>query len=313
MTAKIEESDILGNGFLKLDLPLADDNDGTQHATLVYRKLEKSQSKAILYVHGFIDYFFQTEMADIFNQWGYDFYALDLRKYGRSLIDHQHPNFVSNIHDYFDEINQSIDIIKSNGNSSVLLMGHSTGGLITSIYTHHHNNIDGLILNSPFFDLNIPPALKIITPLVTGIGKYFPYLSSDNLTQHYPKSLHKDYKGEWDFNEKWKPITNFPTYFGWLRAITKAQKELQSGLNIKCPILVMYSDKSYKGKTWDEIIRVSDAVLDVEHIQKYADGIGKNISKIEIKDGIHDLVLSKKEVRESVYNKLKEWLREQKL
>ncbi len=29
------------------------------------------------------DYFFQTEMADQFNQHGYDFYALDLRKYGR--------------------------------------------------------------------------------------------------------------------------------------------------------------------------------------------------------------------------------------
>ncbi len=29
---------------------------------------------------------FQTEMAEQFNQHGYDFYALDLRKYGRSHL-----------------------------------------------------------------------------------------------------------------------------------------------------------------------------------------------------------------------------------
>ncbi len=45
------------------------------------QKSPQNTQKAVLYIHGFIDYFFQTEMAEQFNQHGYDFYALDLRKY----------------------------------------------------------------------------------------------------------------------------------------------------------------------------------------------------------------------------------------
>lgn len=313
MDTKVE-NDYLGNGFQKIVIPLADDFDGKQHCTLVFRKSNTPNKKAILYVHGFIDYFFQTELADTFNEWGFDFYAVDLRKYGRSLEEHHHPNFISNIHDYFDEIDKSIEFIKSeNKNINIVLMGHSTGGLTTSLYSHHRKNVHGLILNSPFFDFNVPPTLKTLVPLIASIGKILPFAKMDSLTENYPKSLHKNYLGEWDFNEDWKPITNFPAYLGWTRAIYKAQKELQKGLKIECPILVLHSDKSYKGKEWSEIIRTSDAVLDVEHIKKYADVIGDNVTKIEIKDGVHDLVLSKKEVREQVYIEIEKWLELQKL
>ncbi len=309
----IIENDYLGNGFKKIIIPLEDDFDGAQHATLVFRKAKNNQNKAILYVHGFIDYFFQTEMADKYNEWGFDFYAIDLRKYGRSLEENHHPNFITDIHDYFEEIDKSIEYIKSENTSNIILMGHSTGGLTTSLYAHHRSNVQGLILNSPFFDFNVPAGLKALIPLISSIGKIIPFAKMDSLTEHYPKSLHKNYLGEWDFNEQWKPISNFPAYMGWTRAIHRAQKELQSGLNIKCPVLVLYSDKSYKGKNWDDIIKISDAVLDVEHIKKYADVIGNNISKVEIENGVHDLVLSKEVVRKKVYKEIKNWLESQKL
>lgn len=302
------ELDYLGNGFKKTIINLPNDIEGEQYATLVFRNSKIKSSKAILYVHGFIDYFYQTELADHFNEWGYNFYAVDLRKYGRSLMSHQHPNYISDIKEYFTEFDKSIEIIKSQGNTNIIMMGHSTGGLSTSLYAHSKNNIDGLILNSPFFALNIPPFLNSLMPLITAVGKKFPYLTMDALTEHYPKSLHKDYKGEWDFKDEWKPIKNFPTYLGWLKAIRNAQLELQNGLDIKCPTLVMYSDKSYKGKKWDDIIKISDGVLDVEHIKKYADVIGDKVTKVEIQDGIHDLILSKKDVRENAYANIKKWI-----
>ena len=55
-------------------------------------------------MHGFADYFFQTEYAEWWTERGYDFYALDLRKYGRSLRPHQTPNYVTDLRDYFPEI-----------------------------------------------------------------------------------------------------------------------------------------------------------------------------------------------------------------
>ena len=57
---------------------------------------------------------------------GYAFYALDLRKHGRSLRPHQHPNFCKNVTEYYPEITRSIDVI----GEPVLLAGHSTGGLV---------------------------------------------------------------------------------------------------------------------------------------------------------------------------------------
>jgi len=41
---------------------------------------------AVLYVHGFTDYFFQTGLADFFAARGLRFYALDLRKCGRAHV-----------------------------------------------------------------------------------------------------------------------------------------------------------------------------------------------------------------------------------
>ena len=59
---------------------------------------------AVLYVHGFADYFFQRHMAERFAAEGYAFYALDLRKHGRSLRPHQHPNFCKSVTEYYADI-----------------------------------------------------------------------------------------------------------------------------------------------------------------------------------------------------------------
>ena len=69
----------------------------------------------MLYVHGFVDYFFQTHLAEFFTARGYDFYALDLRKYGRSLLDHQTPNFCRDMSEYFPEIDAAVRIIRDGG------------------------------------------------------------------------------------------------------------------------------------------------------------------------------------------------------
>ena len=58
-------------------------------------------------MHGFADYFFQTAPPTTGSRRGYDFYALDLRKYGRSLRPHQTPNFVTDLADYYAELDEA--------------------------------------------------------------------------------------------------------------------------------------------------------------------------------------------------------------
>ena len=309
------QEDILGNGFRSMVINHDDDYEGEVISVITQRIAPKPTKKAVLYIHGYIDYFFQTELADHFNKWGFNFYAVDLRKYGRSMLPHQKPNYTRSMEEYFADLDTAITQIKADGNSEMILMGHSTGGLLTSLYLNKKNDnyIKALVLNSPFFDLNIPKFARRFLPLFMWLGKNFQNMKVNILPQNYPQSLHKDYKGEWDFNIAWKPIVNYPMYFTWMRAIRKGQIELQSGLNIKVPVLVMHSDKSYKKTKWDDDIQISDGVLDVKHIAKYADGIGTNVSKVEVVDAMHDMILSKYDVRKQVYDEMYKWLKSKSL
>ena len=64
------KSDELGNGLLCRTIDMPDDYEGKVVCTLIKRDCEQKSGKALLYVHGFNDYFFQTEMADRFNAEG---------------------------------------------------------------------------------------------------------------------------------------------------------------------------------------------------------------------------------------------------
>ena len=306
-------SDILP-GFTQETIALLPDYEGEVVATLVARKAEISTHRAVLYVHGYIDYFFNTELADRYNQQGYDFYALDLRKYGRSLRSHQTPNFAQSLEEYFEEIDAAIDRIRNRDDHSFLLLnGHSTGGLITALYTHvrrQAHTVDALFLNSPFLDLNSSWLDEhIVADLASGVGAIRPYLNvQKSSTSFYVESLHSDYHGEWDFRLDWKPHESFPTKAGWLRAIKKGQAQVQDGLDIAVPVLVMYSTESSWPTGWDDILLRTDSVLDVADIDRFSNGLGHDVTEVRIKGAMHDLVLSAKPVREKVYQELFMWL-----
>src|SRR5699024_8867130 len=91
------------------DQPVAGEPDGTELvATLVRRNVEVPSRRAVLYVHGWNDYFFQTHLADHWVEQGYDFYAVDLRRYGRSWRLGQLAGYVSDLADYDAELDACI-------------------------------------------------------------------------------------------------------------------------------------------------------------------------------------------------------------
>lgn len=306
--------DILGDRFQQMEIYMPEDYEGKVKCVLIRRLPENPTDKAVLYIHGFSDYFFHTEQASRYNEEGYAFYAVDLRKYGRSYMDHQKMGNLKNIEEYYEDIDSCLAIILNNGYSTIILAAHSTGGLIGSLYAHDkrdHFPVNGMVLNSPFLDMNFNPFKeKIGVPVVATIGAVFPNIgleSGDN--SFYGESLHQNYQGEWDYNLEWKPCKSIPVSFGWTRAIHRGHKKLQKGLDILCPVLVMHSDKSVYGDEWSEDFTRGDAVLDVEDIHSYAPYLGKNVTVEVINDGLHDLVLSKKEVRDNVYQTIFSWLK----
>ena len=78
--------DILGDNYLRRTIQMPDDYEGKVVCTLVKKPQLPETKQAILYIHGYNDYFFQKQLGDSVNAHGYNFYAMDLRKYGRSIL-----------------------------------------------------------------------------------------------------------------------------------------------------------------------------------------------------------------------------------
>ena len=281
-------------GFESLELAFADDYDGRVIATLVRLPAGEAPCGAVLYVHGFVDYFFQRRMAERFAAEGYAFYALDLRKHGRSLLPIQHPCFCKDVAEYHADITRALDEI----GAPVLLAGHSTGGLVCALYAargERRDQVRALWLNSPFFDWNVSPLKRAQLGLAALTGQAFPFLNDPKaLSAAYVRSLHRDFGGEWDFDLDLKPLHGFPTYFGWIGAILAAQAKVHAGIAIACPVLTMHSDEA-------------DIVLDWRHIARWGRTLGPQPSVLAFPGGLHDLVLSRREIRDAVFSQLFSW------
>ncbi len=308
-------------GYESITLPLPSEDDGVLCGTLVRRKHDASSldesshtRRAVLYVHGFVDYFFQTHMADAFAAAGWDFYALELRRYGRSLRGGNRPNYCTDLAEYDAELSAAIDIVREeDGHDTLALVGHSTGGLITSWYMHRgarRAQVQALVLNSPFLDFNVPGPRRWTLPIARVVGALLPTLADPNaLSRWYGESLLQEHHGEWTYDLRWKPLLGFPAYFGWVRAVLAVQDRVASGLSIESPVLLMHAGSSAWPKgVWREEYLANDIVLNVAHMKARGPRLGTDVTLHAFAGGIHDLVLSKQPVRGLVLASLVEWL-----
>src|SRR5690349_19475375 len=115
--------DVLGEPFEQLTLALGVDGlHGPLVATLV-RLLPNPVTALfhplrdvdVLYVHGWSDFFFQTELAHFWTGLGARFHAIDLRRYGRSLQPENSPGYIESLDEY------DLDI-----EAALTAMGHGT-------------------------------------------------------------------------------------------------------------------------------------------------------------------------------------------
>jgi alpha-beta hydrolase superfamily lysophospholipase len=311
------------------DLGPDPDGEGDLVATLVRRgEPDPSAARAVLVVHGFTDYFFNTELADHFAGRGFAFYALDQHKCGRSWREGQTPHFTTDFARYDTELERALDVIAADFGTdaghaapapSVLIYGHSTGGLIVPLWLDRvrrrgqtaSRRITGLVLNSPWLDLQGPAILRA-APTRAAIGAISRVRKKRVLRPAteggYGATLHKEYGGEFEYNLQWKPIGGFPVTFGWLHAVRRAQIRLHRGLDVGVPNLILRSDRSVREVNDPDVIQRGDAVLDVKQIARWAGCIGNHTTIVPIVDAKHDVFLSVAESRQAAYRELDRWL-----
>ena len=291
--------------------------DGPAQPVLVRRRCvdpsAQPATRAVLYIHGYVDYFFQTHLTDFYNQHGLHFYALDLRRHGRALRPGQLPNYTGDIDEYVQDVQAAVQVIRQEEHIDWLLLnGHSTGGLVAALYAHRgpqRSGVNALFLNSPFLDMNLPLwQERLLEPLLSVMGAAWPHLRLPADPGRYGESLHIAHHGEWRYNTDWKPIYGFPVYAGWLRAIHRAHGEVAHGLAIQCPVLVLHAARSAWLKQWHVDATCTDIVLDVGDMARLAPGLGPQVERLAIPGGIHDLTLSKPEPRQKTFQVLLDWL-----
>jgi alpha-beta hydrolase superfamily lysophospholipase len=314
------QPDILpGYEFRELPLPEAElvpgDPEGPLTATLV-RRAGPRHDRAVLYLHGWNDYFFQSHLGDFFAEIGYDFYAVDLRRYGRSLRDGQLPGYISALSHYCEELDAAATVIQDEGpgghRTQLIVSGHSTGGLIAALWVADRpGTIDGVILNSPWLELQGSAMIRAIgTPVLEALASRGMSTTAIPMTgtDFYARALRSDREGEWTYNAAWKGSPGPPILIGWIRAVRQGHARVAAGLGIEAPVLVMTSARTRYRRRWDPELLTVDTVLDVDQIARRAPKLGRHVTLIRFEGGLHDLVLSAKPVREAVFTEMQAWL-----
>lgn len=293
---------------------------GKYLATLIQYPSDSSRAyKGIaLYVHGYNDYYFNRELAQKTDSAGYAFFAIDLHFYGRSLRSDDDPFRAREIQEYFPEIDSALSMAQtlsrplmtpSDSTKTRLpeyLIGHSTGGLIVPLYAESHRHgqdLAAIVLSSPFLEMNLQWfARNVLVPVASAVGSLIPDFPVNDLPNpNYSYSLRKDYHGEWEYDTRLKPPISPMKDLGWIRAIHAAHEQVQEGLNVETPILLMHSDCSIRAKEWTEEYTHCDGVLDIDNMKKLGHRLGPHVTFDEIQGGLHDLYLSAKDAREKAY------------
>ena len=357
--------DVLGADYESRTIPLMDDDAGPVVATLVrYRghaPLTPTSSPAasalspapttsptdahstpseatpqpprfvLLYIHGRNDYFFQRELAEDIAGCGGAFYALDLRRYGRSLRPGQRMGFVSNLSLYDEDISEALDLIREDyPDLPLVLMGHSTGGLLATLWANRHPGaLDGLILNSAWLEMQTMASMRsAVAPILERIASRNPMwaVPGGDGPDHYGRSLREGWnaldvplpdsltaypddpavKG-WSYALEWKRPGSYPAYAAWLEAILDGHENVASSVHLDIPVLSMMSTSSYFGEEFSEAVFSSDVVLDREVILERSARLGPLVTMASF-PGKHDLLLSDPQVRAEVYDTMNRWI-----
>src|SRR5690625_1078797 len=297
-------------GFSRRTLPLGEDNEGPITATLV--RHDEAVGIPLLYIHGWSDYFYNTELAKAAKARGYQLYALKLRKYGRSLRPKQTPGYIEDLAEYDARIAAALPIpALSQPNTSPSILAPSTGGLTAALWADRHpGQFGGLVLNAPWLELQGNTWLRgfantIADPIWRSAPERKLLLPKFD---YFYQSLSNNAYGEWVLHPLWHPRYSFDIHGGWLAAVLAGHAQVHDGLDIDTPVLVMTSADSYFATKYSARMQVTDTVIDVHATAQRAIRLGNQVMIHKIPNALHDVYASAKAVRDQAFDATFAWL-----
>lgn len=311
--------DILGDGFEARTYLQPDDDEGEVVVTLVrYRPDHEPPRRpvplAVLYVHGWSDYFIQTELARFWHERGAAFYAVDMRKSGRSIRPHQTPCFVESLEEYDADLDLAVDVVRRAHGATVpiVVVAHSQGGLTSALWAARRpGTLTALVLNSPFLEMHGSSLARAVShPLVSQVARAqsrWPVPIASPM--FYDRTINAELGGEWTLEPAWRPLPTHPIRPGWLDAVMAGHKQVQAGVGLEIPVLVLTSHRTVIGTRWREEMRSADVVLDVKQLWRRLPDLGSTITLVKVTGALHDVLLSPPDIRARAYDAIDRWYR----
>lgn len=299
----IDDSALIADGFDIAHHDPGEDAFGPcGFVTIARRAPQKLATGAIaLYLHGWSDYFFHPHVAQFFNDRGFDFWAIDLRRNGRSLRDGDVATAIGDVGEYGEEIARTIEIASDDARERGLspkkpvIYAHSTGGLTAVTWAAKNpGQASALLLNSPWLELHGGPlARRALLPELEMLARIRPLQTVvPGLPDFYARTLHADFGGQWDWHVPYKPFESFPMPACTLAAVARAQSELARGLDIREPIFMTASTRSALGLFFSRRAYTSDAILNVEQQVTNTRNAGRDLTIARIPGATHDMALA---------------------
>ncbi|MCR2810806.1 MULTISPECIES: alpha/beta hydrolase [unclassified Microbacterium] len=322
------DADVLGEPFRQLTLDLGEDDEGPVVATLVRALARRPvlggilgdrrplHDVDVLYVHGWSDYFFQRSLAAYWTDRGADFYALDLRKYGRSIRPDQTPGYITDLATYDEDIaaalaamGRALDALASP--RRLVLVGHSTGGLTLSLWAARHPGVaSALLLNSPWLEFQLSAMTRVaVAPMIGLHARLRPLEPLPQVdTGFYSRAQREVREAPLEINPAWRPEVSMTVHAPWLHAILAGHAQVAAGLDIDVPVCVLLSARSVTPTRWSEELTRADTVLVVDEIARAALHLGASVTVERIRGALHDVFLSRAEARDEAYERLDRWV-----
>lgn len=320
-------TDVLGEPFEQLTLPLGEDAEGPLVATLVRSIADGSlfselfgdrrplHDVDVLYVHGWSDYFFQRSLAQYWTDRGADFYALDLRKYGRSLRPGQTPGYITDLSTYDEDIAAALAAmgrpLQDASSRRLVLVGHSTGGLTLSLWASRHPGVAAaVVLNSPWLEFQLSAVTRAaVAPMVGLQARLRPLDTLPQVDLGFYSRAQREARGsDLDVNPEWRPEQTMAVHHGWLNAILAGHAHVAAGLSIDAPVCVLISKTSAVPTRWSDELTRADTVLVVDDIARAALKLGESVTVERIPGALHDIFLSRADARDIAYERLDRWV-----
>ncbi|MGG5751539.1 alpha/beta hydrolase [Zafaria sp. Z1313] len=266
----------------------------------------------VLALHGWTDYFYNTGLARFWAARGARFYALDLRRFGRSLRPWQTPGFVTDLAEYDDDLAAALTAIRADVGrvGRFVVCAHSTGGLIASLWADRHpGTVDALVLNSPWLEMQGSWLVRYAAAgIVDPVARLRPRARLKlPETDHYWQSLSGEAHGEWELHPLWRPRLAFPVTAGWISAVLAGHARVARGLDVGCPVLVLTSDRTHLGTQFDAEMLLTDTVIEVDTVRQRALKLGREVSVVAVRHAMHDVFTSSAGPRAEAYAAVGRW------